>query len=676
MKKGITKKIGCVLLAVILSICASSVPTFAEEEMTHLNISEMMNRNDWKIKTSDAGDDQQAVTMDNEIMIMNKPLPYMGYTAKEYTNVALAFDVKIEYKEGLPAYDDWGLIVSLRDSNTDVGPWDVKKEKAYNIQICQSKLVLMKAVKGNQITLVHRGLDSIGDGGYHSFNFSAQNTDEGVRLKVYLDGIRLIDYVDASQPILEEGRIGILGSDKTTYTEIKTGSTNYIDDIYEEPEVTQLYLEEMLTRKAWNVTSGAAQTNLDGLMKIENGEAKLIGKQEDNTYATYRPVWGYNTAVTFGAKLTGLDGVEDGEWCSVVTMRDLGRNRNLSDPLKWRSYAMVLYKNKIELVKVREGHVQPLYTIPYNTDENKHSYTFATADTKDGVRILLAVDGVSLGGYLDDDAPITEQGGIGVYCNKGLESLTLSSGNRIADMGAFLDSYDVSEPSASNPENYLLTDGELSLEVSAQGILKVVKITGKAIVDNPDEKATAYTLGYSEEESMWNATSWTTYSGNYDSVSISPDHTAAVLKAENAGGTGCDITTTLRLNQGKLTIDSQIDNQGSGTLVQLIPVKLGGLLDRANAILYSPRGTGEKIENPFLNILTTGKTVYDCQYPSPMSMQMMTYSVAGMSVGVMCKDQTMEYKKFLVGAMDKSINVEQYPFVEPKQEKQLYQTVY
>lgn len=221
----------------------------------------------------------------------------------------------------------------------------------------------------------------------------AQNTALGVRILLYVNNKKVIDYLDpiANNPITAPGHLVATKGTAALYTIKKIPTSVYLNSVLEDLE-------------SWG--NGDA---IEGGIKFSKSESIYTGR-------TFR-----EEMITFDMQ---LDTANDGNW-PIIAIRNDGN-------IWGDGYIFVIRKRGIELQKRKSGTQTNIYigTTPEdcgilgmelpNNDTlfkygQKNRVEFGAIDTVNGVRILLYVNGIKICDYTDKVTPVTAPGYFAVH---------------------------------------------------------------------------------------------------------------------------------------------------------------------------------------------------------------------------------------------------------------------
>ena len=157
-----------------------------------------------------------------------------GTGAYKYQDATINFKVNFGTKA-----EEWLMMLSFRDTVPGIANWDPNKKSAYDIQINASSIDLRRITGTPQVIANYNpGKMYLLDDQFHEFAITTINEETGIRIYVYVDGVKAIEYLDTapidgsvldSEVLLDAGAITfnstreqlVLQPGSLTHTEIK-----------------------------------------------------------------------------------------------------------------------------------------------------------------------------------------------------------------------------------------------------------------------------------------------------------------------------------------------------------------------------------------------------------------------------------------------------------------------
>lgn len=205
-----SKKMVSFFMAMILLVCIFSLNVFAAVE--NIDLSDMMIKDKWETNNG------TGLTFENGTMVLNGDgtTVVASYLRDDFYDVSFSFQMKPEWGTD----NDWGNLVTVRDAKPGCGTWDPAKPYAYYFITYKGKICLAKAIKGRQETLKEAQIVNT-DNKFHKINYTVKDVADGVSMSITYDGVKVLEYVDKTNPIKEQGYISIFSSDWIKSTTIK-----------------------------------------------------------------------------------------------------------------------------------------------------------------------------------------------------------------------------------------------------------------------------------------------------------------------------------------------------------------------------------------------------------------------------------------------------------------------
>lgn len=117
-----------------------------------------------------------------------------GSGAYKYQDATINFKVKFGTKA-----EEWLMMVSFRDTVPGIANWDPNKKSAYDIQVNAASIDLRRITGEPQVLAQYNPGDMyLLDDQFHEFAITAINEETGIRIYVYVDGVKAIEYLDAA----------------------------------------------------------------------------------------------------------------------------------------------------------------------------------------------------------------------------------------------------------------------------------------------------------------------------------------------------------------------------------------------------------------------------------------------------------------------------------------------
>ncbi|MCQ6560468.1 S-layer homology domain-containing protein [Paenibacillus mendelii] len=341
------------------------------------------------------------VAGEGSLAISNGSAAYQGRT---FQNELLEFEMKSDSAGGV----EWPAI-SIRQKAADKVLWDPVNE-GY-ILVFKPDVIELQRFNGGVRTVFYGNIDGIGGsegqlpnhvfemGKKHLVQFGALNTAEGVRLAAYVDGKKIIDYVDSgSGKISSAGYMGVYAYSAP----VTLGAVPVIHNL--NPEIGD-------TGK-WVTDGSSTKVAGEGSLAVSSGSAAYQGR-------TFQ-----NELLEFEMKSDSAGGVE---W-PAISIRQKAADKVLWDPAN-EGYILVFKPDVIELQRFNAGVRTVFYgnvdgmegsegQLPNHVFEmgKKHLVQFGALNTAEGVRLAAYVDGKKIIDYVDSGSgKITSAGYMGVY---------------------------------------------------------------------------------------------------------------------------------------------------------------------------------------------------------------------------------------------------------------------
>jgi len=388
---------GKVTAAGHMGVYAYSAPvTLGAVPVIH-NLSQVIGDNDkWVTDGNSAKESSKG-----SLTISNGAAAYQGRT---FHNELLEFEMKSDSAGGV----EWPAI-SIRQKAADKALWDPENE-GY-ILVFKPDVIELQRFNNGVRTVFYGNIDGIEGsegqlpnhvfemGKKHLVQFGALNTADGVRLIAYVDGKKVIDYVDSgSGKVTSAGYMGV-------YAYSAPVTLGVVPIIHN--------LNQVISESDKWVTDGSSSKEAsEGSLTISNGSAAYQGKKF------------HNELLEFEMKSDSAGGVE---W-PAISIR-----QKVADKVLWdaenEGYILVFKPDVIELQRFNGGVRTVFYgnidgiegsegQLPNHVFEmgKKHLVQFGALNTADGVRLIAYVDGKKIIDYVDNGSgKITTAGYMGVY---------------------------------------------------------------------------------------------------------------------------------------------------------------------------------------------------------------------------------------------------------------------
>lgn len=331
--------------------------------------------------------------------IYNKKL---NFTAK-FTGTTHAFIIAVRQTPGMMALSDSRL-------------------SAYAIIYDQWGFYVSKFVNGMPTVL---GAGNVTDnmmgtfqfGKNYKFNISAIDEASGVRISVYVDGLKVVDVLDSSNPIKapESSYMTFQGP------AIPTISSNLANNDY-------YFADDFLeSTNNWMNIPWATSTYNDGCLSSSTGYLGYIGN----------PTLIYNKELGFKAKFTGSTSF-------LISLRQTPGMIALSDP-SVSAYAIAYDLAGFHVKKYRNGVLTDLGK-GYVVNNMMGSFVFgkyynfnvSAIDEGDSVRITAIIDGIKVVDVLDSSNPINSTPATSYFSIQGPAIPTISSNKDVYFEDGFL----------------------------------------------------------------------------------------------------------------------------------------------------------------------------------------------------------------------------------------------
>lgn len=326
-------------------------------------------------------------------------LPYGGVAV--YTGQEVG-DEYVEYTQRIEAAGDWiGLQMRQADPTQDAF-----KQDCYMFRFDHTMVQLHKTSGGQFGELTAASPTTVfADGQDHAIRARAAQEGTGIRLELYVDGIKLIDFLDETAPLTGTSYVSLFN-----YNNAVAVFTLYDpDEGGEEPEepVEAEILRPYDKKDYWNTLG---QNSLSGSSMKLPYDGVAVYQHEG-----------------LGNRLVELD---------VQLMNDgwVGIQMRQADPVldafKQNCYMFRFSKTMVQLHKNKGGFGNLTGEIPTNVFADGQPHTVRAGAVNDGsaVRLLLYVDGVKLIDYTDASDPFLNDTPFSLYNYQNTEAVfTLES---------------------------------------------------------------------------------------------------------------------------------------------------------------------------------------------------------------------------------------------------------
>lgn len=166
---------------------------------------------------------------------------------------------------------------------------------------------------------------------------------------------------------------------------------------------------------------------------------------------------------------------------------------------------------------------------------------------------------------------------------------------------------------------------------------------------------------YSEEPSIWSATSWRELAPDQVSVTRAGDRLRAV--APSFGGLPIRMEALFEPTEDDAIVAKvRVWNRAPGVVVGHRGPGLSDVADLPGGALLIPNRPGHRLANPWLHY---GSQPVILEYPVPASMQYMVYAGSGRGIALHVQDTEMTYKHLVFAGPKREMTVLQHPFIPP-----------
>lgn len=256
------------------------------------------------------------------------------YENKIYpTSAALCFDLCIDN------YADTWCGITIKQTNTDFIGYAVKRTSAYMLVIKKDVLELQRYNQTQQMggIVATAANDVLDEGKYHSVQFGAIPTDDGIQVILNVDGKNIINYIDSEYPYYDNGYFTVVPMGEMQI-HLKP-SQNIPEGKVELPEVDTSTLEFLVNDDSicqkgeqWNKQLGGGYNNLDYYYTTsqESIPWSLVTKGYDTKYKLYFYNVKGNTDANVKVDISTLrneehlaidtTGLPQGEWCYLADL--------------------------------------------------------------------------------------------------------------------------------------------------------------------------------------------------------------------------------------------------------------------------------------------------------------------------------------------------------------------
>lgn len=203
----------------------------------------------------------------------------------------------------------------------------------------------------------------------------------------------------------------------------------------------------------------------------------------------------------------------------------------------------------------------------------------------------------------------------------------------------------------------VLNSGVGSLTISDAGEIVAFQI-GETVFAQGNA-GSAMTLLYSDAASMWEAKRWVELQP--DAAEVSAAEKAVSIRYPSFGGKKISAVLTITAEEDGFVLRASLLNGDGGVAVGAKVLRMQGFVERGGA-LYIPDRAGQRMEAPFEKLR---EQRCEFKYPVPMSAQHLTYTTGEQTWSVQVLDETMAYKRMLLGGEEAGMEIEEYCFLEP-----------
>lgn len=166
---------------------------------------------------------------------------------------------------------------------------------------------------------------------------------------------------------------------------------------------------------------------------------------------------------------------------------------------------------------------------------------------------------------------------------------------------------------------------------------------------------------YSEDPSIWSATTWREIAPDRIAVTRSGHRVCALVPS--FGGLPIRLEARFEPSPDRsIVVQVRLWNRSPGVVVGLRGPGLSSVANLPGGALLIPNRPGHRLANPWLHYSSQPVSM---EYPVPASMQYMAYVGDESGVALHVRDKAMVYKHFIFAGPDREMTVLQYPFVTP-----------
>lgn len=189
-----------------------------------------------------------------------------GTGSYKYQDATINFKVNFGTKT-----EEWLMMLSFRDTVPGIANWDPNKKSSYDIQINASSIDLRRITGGPQVIASYNpGTMYLLDDKFHEFAITTINEETGIRIYVYVDGVKAIEHLDTapvdgsvadSEVLLDAGAITFNSTREQLVLQAGTLAHTEIKDT-EPPTISATLPKTGVVGKAIRLPAGVVSDNM------------------------------------------------------------------------------------------------------------------------------------------------------------------------------------------------------------------------------------------------------------------------------------------------------------------------------------------------------------------------------------------------------------------------------